>query len=250
MMTANWTEEEIAAWVDGAADPAEAERVEQILADDPAARAYAETLQQANRSLKSAFEAPMDEPVPAAIKAAILGEPGKVAQFPRRRSVSTWVPAAIAASLALVVGLGAGGLLQTEPAPGTIAVLGDAPMDGPLHAALETLPSGTESANGVRPMLSFYDGDGRACREFEVAGELPQELEFGIACRTPAGAWHVEIVVAAPAAETSPEGTYVPASGPASDALDAMLDALGAGLPLTPDDEADLLEAGWDGPAD
>ena len=248
-MTAHWNETEIAAWVDGSADAADAERIERIVAADPAARAYAEALQKTNRALKTAFETPMDEPIPAAIKAAVLGEPGKVAQFPKRRRAAAWVPAAIAASLALVVGLGAGGLLQTESAPGTIAALGDAPTGGPLHAALETLPSGTESADGVRPMLSFYDGDGRACREFEVAGELPQALEFGIACRTPAGAWHVEIVVAAPAGETNPEGIYVPASGPASDALDAMLDALDAGLPLTPDDEADLLEAGWDGPA-
>ncbi len=246
MMTANWTEEEIAAWVDGAADAAEAERVERILADDPAARAYAETLQKANRALKSAFEAPMDEPVPAAIKAAILGEPGKVAQFPRRRSVSTWIPAAIAASLALVVGLGAGGLLETEPAPGMIAVLGDAPTDGPLHAALETLPSGTESEDGVLPMLTFRDAEGRFCREFEVVGELPQEIEFGIACRTPADAWHVEIVVAAPVPEAGSGPDFRPAEGaPASDALEAMLDALGFELPLLPDEEATLLEGGW-----
>ena len=93
-------------------------------------------------------------------------------------------------------------------------------------------------------MLSFRDGAGRPCREFEVIGSLPEELEFGIACRNASGPWHVEIVVAAPQTEPGPQG-FAPASGPAADALDAKLDALGAGPALSPEDEASLLRQGW-----
>ena len=244
-MTPTWSEERIAALIDGAIeDEAEAAALRRVLETDPEARAYAERLRGSNALLREAFEVPAEEPMPAAIEAALFGEPGKVAVLrPRRAFGPSWLPAAVAASVALVVGLGIGGLIERPMQP-VIAALGNAPLDGPLHAALEALPSGTVSDAGVQPMLSFFDGAGRACREFEVLGELPEELEFGIACRGETGHWHVEIVVAAPEVEPGPEG-YAPASGPGGDALDAMLDALGAGPALPPDEEAALRERGW-----
>ena len=153
---------------------------------------------------------------------------------------------ALAASLALVVGLGAGGLLWAPENAVNIAAVGDAPFGGPLQQALETLPSGTASADGVRPMLTFRDEAGHPCREFEIAGDRPGELEFGIACRRSSdGVWHVPIVVAAQPTDTTPESGFAPASGPAGDALEATLDALGAGPAITPEEEARLLELGW-----
>lgn len=93
-------------------------------------------------------------------------------------------------------------------------------------------------------MLTFKDAQGRYCREFEVNGDLPSELEFGIACRTEEEAWHVEIIVTAPQAKRGEDG-FVPASGPGADALEAMLDALGAGLPLSPNNELQAIQGGW-----
>lgn len=245
-MSRDWTEDQIAALVDGSIeDKAEAAALQRVLDSDPAARAYAEQLRRSNDLLRQAFEIPADEPTPAAIEAAIFGEPGKVEVFRPKRGFSQWTPTAIAASLALLIGLGAGNLFfgggSGDP---VIATLGDAPLDGPLHAALESLPSGTRSEAGVQPMLSFYDGNGRPCREFEVTGELPAELEFGVACRGETGNWHVEIMVTAPATEPGPDG-FVPASGAGGSALDSMLDALGAGPALAPEDEAVLLKGGW-----
>ena len=250
-MSKEWTEAEIAARVDGSLDPAEAERIDRILATDPAARCHAELIRGTNRLLQSAFAGPAEEPVPAQIKATILGTPDTVVPLPKRRPTqAAWRPVALAASFAALIAVGVASLVFRGDGIGTIAALGDADRDGPLHEALETLPSGTISTEGVRPMLTFRDRDRRLCREFEVVGELPGELELGIACRVPGGLWHVEITVVTPAADGSnPEDGYAPAAGPASNALDAMLDAIGAGPPLPPEDEAILLETGWTEPA-
>lgn len=235
----------IARLVDGSleGDPREQE-IRNLVAQDPEAQAYAESVERSNRLIRAAFEAPMREPMPAGIRGTLFAAPGKVAMLRRPR---VWVPTALAASLALALGIGGSmGLFAPEPAV-PIARLGDAVADGPLHRALETLPSGRLSEAGVQPMLTFRDGAGRACREFEVIGELPDELELGIACRQPSGLWHVEVVVAAPMADATPMGEgFAPASGgPAATTLEAMLDALDAGPTLSPAEEAALLERGW-----
>ena len=243
-MTQDWSKEKVAALIDGSIDDdRDADSIRRGLESEPEARAYADKIRRSNAFLREALAVPAEEPAPAAIDAAIFGEPGKTAVLGRRPAARSWVPAALAASIALVVGLSAGHFLD-RPQERMIAALGTAPLDSPLHAALETAPSGRISDEGIQPMLSFLDGAGRPCREFEVIHELPNELEFGIACRSSAGQWHVEIVVAAPVTEPGPDG-YAPASGPASKALDAMLDALNAGPAMPPDLESSLLARGW-----
>ena len=149
---------------------------------------------------------------------------------------------AAAAAVALVIGVGAA---QFWRAPvGVVASLGDASVDGALHAALETLASGAVSEEGVQPMWSFRDGEGRPCREFEVIGKPPEELGFGVACRTESGRWYVEMLAAAPRTAPGPDG-YAPASGPAASALDSLLEALDASAPLSPSEEAELIAGGW-----
>ena len=144
----------------------------------------------------------------------------------------------------IVVGIGLGTQFGPQPQSPQV-VLGDAPRGGDLEIALETLPSGTAMADRIVPMLTFRDGAGRYCREFEVIGDLPDELEFGVACRTPRNTWHVEIIVAAPIVEPDDSG-FAPASGPGADALAAMLDALGASPPLSPETEAEAIKDGWE----
>ena len=246
------TDEQIAAFVDGALDDREAALVAAALAEDAAARAYAEEVERANRLLRAAFAAPMEEPVPAPLRDSLL-EPGltttggEVIDLAAKRPIRTpLLKMAAAACVALVVGAGAGALLftQGESERQQLARLGVAPADGPLHAALEQLPSGEVSQAGVQPMQTFRDADERICREFEILGEIPEGLEFGIACRNSDGRWQVEIVVAGPHSEVGPEG-YRPASGPGADALDAILEALGAQPYLGPHEEAELLSRGW-----
>ena len=97
-MTRSWSEEKIAALVDGSLeDEAEAEALRQLLERDPEARAYADQLRRANALLRDAYEVPADEPTPAAIQAALLGAPGKVTTLTPRTRRSRWLPPAIAA---------------------------------------------------------------------------------------------------------------------------------------------------------
>jgi hypothetical protein len=246
------TDEQIAAFVDGHLEGTEAALVAAVLSEDEEARAYAAEVERANGLLREAFGAPMGEAVPVGLRDSILQSDDAAADRKvvalAARQPARWPLAkmAIAAGVAVAIAAGASALLVSQMTPGyqQIASLGAAPADGPLHEALERLPSGAVSDAGVQPMLTFRDAAGRICREFEVPGTVPDRLEFGIACRGDEGRWDVKIVVAAPLTEASPQG-YRPASGPGGDALEAMLDALGAQPVLGPAEESELLRRGW-----
>jgi len=245
-MTRTWREEEIAAYVDGSVNEEEAMRIEELLANDPEARAYADEIWHSNKLLRAAYADIAEAPVPKSLAEIVRSESSNVVPLAwLSRVPKVWLPAAAAAaaSVAVVIGLAAGLSLQTPSAPRQVT-LGDAPLESDLATALETVPSGTMYADRIVPMLTFQDAAGRYCREFEVSGALPDELEFGIACRMPDEVWHVEIIVTAPVAEHGESG-FVPASGPGGDALDAVLDSLGAGLPLSQDEERQLIDRQW-----
>ena len=267
-----WSEEEIAALIDGAIeDPDQGRRLREILAADPAAAAYAARLQRLNAAAQAAFAAPLNEPTPARITAAIFGAPDKIATFPRQRRQPSaeaaepasppaprwrkWAaPAAIAAAIALTVNLGGllfGGWFADDWGQrnlGDPTHLGVAALDGPLHGPLERAASGELSEDGVRPSLTFRAADGRPCREFEIERPNSDKLELGVACRSPEGRWRVEAMAYAPlqTPETPSGGGYSPASGATGGAtFEGVLDALGAGPALTPDEEAALLSQRW-----
>jgi hypothetical protein len=256
-MNGVWTQDEIAAFINGRLHGADAERIAMALEQDPAAQAAAERLaagappHPADALLRDAFAAPMEETVPARLAAAVLAEPGKVASLPRRGGGGArraWAPAAMAAGVALALGFGAGFSLRgpADPAPQAVAeaTLSVGPAAGAALAAFETAASGAER-DGLRLAASFRDAAGRACREFEAldAGGLPAAA--GVACRE-GGGWRVLAMAAVAAASVAPaDGGYAPAGGDGADALGAMLDALGAGPALSPEEEAAMIAGGW-----
>ena len=246
------TDEQIAAYVDGSLAGDDAAEVAEAILRDPEVRRYADSVRDANRVLREAFDEPMEEPVSDELREIILGhradEPsGQVVDLAKaRKARKPWFGMALAASIALVVGITATTVVFQGEQNGQpkIASSGPVAADSPLHLALEQQPSGAVSPEGVQVMLSFFDRDQRICREFEVMGQLPDALEFGIACRTDDQRWNVEIVVTGPTTEIGPDG-YRPASGPGADALEAILNALGAQPALGPAEEAELLDRGW-----
>lgn len=158
------------------------------------------------------------DPVPA----------GNVVAFPQRR-VPLWT-GALAATVALAVGLGAG----------LLAGKGTGPSGGadPVFAALDSLPSGevTTLADGseLRMVASFNSSDGALCREYEQIGQNATG-QLTVACRDQ-GAWVPQLVVALGGAEG-----YAPASAP--ELLDLYYMQSEAGSVLPPEEERAALAA-------
>jgi hypothetical protein len=247
MMAGTWTETDIAALLDGELDGAERDRIAAIVETDPEAQACAARLRETDALLRDAFAAPMDEPIPAAMQAA-LDDHGKVLPLAAFRAPARqWaMPAALAASLALLVGFASGSLLTPgQPAPQSVtASLAVGPAAPAVAQVLDTTISGTLQ-DGVRPIASFRVASGGVCREFETAAQAEGTTgAYGIAC-TRGGGWQV-IMAASTAAPAGADGAdFAPASGAAIDAALPVLDALGAGAAMTPEEERAALAGQW-----
>jgi anti-sigma factor RsiW len=104
------TDADLLAYADGRLDPERRAAVEAWLADRPEERKRVEEWERQNAALRGALDPVANEPVPAALAAALHGTP-------RRRAVPDMVAAA-AVAVAFAVGLGAGfALWSTAPAP-------------------------------------------------------------------------------------------------------------------------------------
>jgi len=198
----------------------------------------------------------------------IADDPSAVGQFRRglielRRKT---VPAALrvgtvlrqsvplAASLALLVGLGLGWLTSGTPEGSAVANLIKVDRNrliaqGVLQDTLETLPSGHETAAsldgrslrlGVK--MTFEDQSGTYCRQYQVTVP-PAESYSGVACRRGAE-WDVRIQALLPPASEAAERTS-PADSGAGAAMDAVVGSWIAGNPVVGDEEAALMRKGW-----
>jgi anti-sigma factor RsiW len=231
-------DETLMALADGEITGQEAARLTALIeADAELAARYAlftQTAERARQAARADPEAAVSPDLERRIRemaASAPPEPQNV--VPLRRPARRWQPMALAASLALAVGLGAGWLI----APGAPAPEGPV-LTADLRDRLGTLPSGAEAglAGGGRLTMvaSFTDGTGAFCREYELvtAGGAGY---VSVACRTE-GAWDLRFAMARP---TEAEG-YAPAS--ALETLDAFYAASGASQPLDEAEERAFLE--------
>ena len=252
-------DEVLMAYADGTLDAEAREAVEVRLAESPELRDLVERMQRSADLLAEAFDAPMKEAPPQALIDTILGQDSNVVSLGRRREGRgvwrEWGGLSIAASIALAVGVGIGSLVL-GPGTGlqgnTYLATGPVPQDSVLHQVLETRASGddlTLGSSGQRmvAVLTFRDATGRPCREVEMIHadltDLPAEV--GIACRDGGGSWTME-GAAEVAVDLVREGdSFKPVDGPDAETVEAVLDAIGAGPALSPDEEARLLENAW-----
>ncbi|MEM9737058.1 MAG: hypothetical protein AAF908_10700, partial [Pseudomonadota bacterium] len=108
-MTKGWTEDDIAAFVDGALEEERMAEIEEVLARDPEALKLAEEITRSNDLLRAAYADVAAAPVPQELLDTVLGEKSNIVSIARRpRRVATWLPAAIAASVTIVIGIGIG----------------------------------------------------------------------------------------------------------------------------------------------
>jgi hypothetical protein len=143
------------------------------------------------------------------------------------RRVPLW-SGALAASLALAIGLG-GGLMLGQGGGDPIS---------PVAAALDTLPSGAEETlsdgTALRIVASFVSAEGALCREYEVT--RPSGLHaVEVACDAGSG-WEVQLMLALEGSEG-----YMPASAP--ELLDLYYMQSEAGAPLSAEEERAALSA-------
>lgn len=248
-MTTTLDKETLAAFVDGELSPEEAAKVVLHLADHPQDQAYVDDLSAANAALAQAFAAPLHEPVPAGIRAAIMGPAAQnvVVFRPRPRLAMALGGLALAASVTAAALL-LPGLTGGRQAAGI--ALGPLAAADPVTAVLESRASGVvvQLADGRETMVlsTFGMPDGRFCREFEVIDRAAGRVDFAVGCSS-GDAWAVEAAIAEISDPGAAQG-YAPAGGAETDALTRFLERGGAPTLLDPAAEAAAIARGWSGP--
>jgi anti-sigma factor RsiW len=245
---ATYSDETVMRYVDGELDDTASADIEAALATDAqlAGRValFAETRRAAQDAMRPALEEPVPPQLRNAIEAmaakAVAGRDAPTSSMPPQKSAgrrllvpaNDWVRVAAAACVAAIFGGIAGYLAGGNPAPTGLSV---ADVDrAELAAALLSVPSGGESALAVggsrfKAIASFRDQNEALCREFEI--DLPDRSAVtSVACRK-GNDWAVRFAVRADGNDAG----YAPASS--SETLDAYLTAIGAGQPLTAEEE-------------
>lgn len=257
------------AYIDGALGPEETARVAQAIAGDTSLQTRVEALRRADRLAADVFSDIDRRPMPEGVRdmlsrdavadddtaSADGTQDHNVIPFPGlrqalRRPASL---AAMAASLALVIGFGAGLLSAGGPAGGPErasllqASAGSIGKGHPLHVALEEARSGAlyeidgASPVTVRPLLSFRGKDGGFCREILI-GSGAEVAARSLACKQDSANWRI---VAMAASEAGPSNGYAQASGESSAAIQAAIDSRIAGDPLDAAGEARAIARDW-----
>lgn len=240
-------DETLIAFVDGELDPARRAQVEAAIAADPQLRTAVEQQQRLRAAVTGAFAPVVEEPVPAALLAAVGGEtrPAQVIDLaaerarrhrepaaPQRPSWHSW--GAIAATL--VVGIVAGQMADFGPTPQIAAQDGVLVAQGRLATALDEQLASAPTGGPVRVGLSFRDKGGSYCRTFTEAEGLS-----GVACREGNG-WGVRMAVASGAA---PAGTYRMASSETPPAILVAVGEMIVGDTLDATQEKAARDSGW-----
>ncbi|MGP1356283.1 hypothetical protein [Roseicyclus sp.] len=233
------------AYADGALDADAARRIEAAAKADPEIAARIDMFRQTGALLGALGAAREVEPLPDTLvrnveqTLARARSDDTVVAFPRPRP--TWRPAALAASLALVAGA-LGGIVATlswqgpETGARSLTLLDTAG----LAEVLDSLPAGASGPAGdgeVTIIASFLTGDGAFCRELELDVASGGTI-VSVACRED-DAWTARFAMVTQ--DSGAEG-YAPASALAT--LDAFLGTIGAGAPLSPEEEATRLSPG------
>lgn len=219
------------AYADGELDAETAARVEAALEQDESLAERLGVFLSTRSALKEAFDPPppVSPQLEAAVRAMATPAPQVVSLSARR---AAWRPMALAASLALAVGLGAGWFIAGQPTAGGPEL---ALAEG-ADRVLDTLASGQSADLGggrLTAIASFEDAQGTLCRE--ISQEAAGGSMLAVACRS-GDAWELRFALAS----GSGGDAYRPASAP--EALDAWLAATGAGAPLPPEAEAAALK--------
>lgn len=242
----------LSAYVDGELSPAEADRLTERLATEPALLRRLEQLRSTDDAVRRHFAAIDERPLPQGVIDLLELETERgndvVAFAPRGLRSFLQMPVALAAGLALVVGFIVSDLTRRAAPPGDNAaalLAGRLPEDSALYRLLESgvsaEPVRLSGGATAEIVLTFEDVTGSYCRQFALA--QADGTAAGLACRED-GAWRLETVARAAAA---PAGDgYRMAGGGAPPALEAALAArMGAAEALSLEQERAIISESW-----
>ena len=242
MKHATPSDEMLMAYADGELDPGSAETVARAAAANGQVAARIEAFRASRQAARETFADALSEASPDRLLATLRAEApptgtgATVAAFrPRRRLRMAMLPLAAAIVLAAALGVLLTGRGSDESFEQT--------ADGSVIAEhLSRLMSGTETevtSGGGRAILraigAYRIPDG-ICRSFALTSE--RAISRGIGCDKGAG-WSVEAMIA----EAPPGDSFAPASDSATEAMEYLLDGLGADGPLSREEEARLAAA-------
>lgn len=254
-------DEALSAWLDGELPRAEADRLTERLASEPALARRLEAMRSADGRVRDAFAALDDAPMPQVVldllqqdqpSAPAQDATSNVVPFPRRMvQPFLQAPVAIAATVALAAGFFVSGQMRDGTLPGGPAeslYAGDIPADSALHALFETGESGRamalEDGRTGQPLLTFADANGAWCRQVAIGGSAPGTVH-AVACRRN-GLWRTEVLSIDRQAAQDSAGPYQLASSTTPPAVSGVIDTLiGGGAPLDAPAESALIESGW-----
>lgn len=241
-MTINVADETLMALADEALPSDEAMRVRALIATSP------DLAERYSRFVESRF---LLEDMGEAPQVTSLGPLRKAERPPRRLSMRGRhsAPLALAASVALIVGLTGGVLLDRFTQTGKTTERVEASASAQAHAAiakaLNEAPSGAviafgqtgESGAGRIAMISSHRlSNGVVCRQYEVSLDrldaLPETL---LSCMEDKGVWRKRVVVFG-----EEHNAYATASSAANFA--PLVEAIGGGANLSPAEEAAALQ--------
>lgn len=233
--------DKLSAYLDGELSSHDTAEVRQALQHDEQAAALLAAMVMVDERIQRQVEVQAQEEIPAHLT-RLLDEatPDKVVAGPWAKRLN-WIyhPVAVAASVALIVGLGTGSWLTGNLAPNATLQLQERVVQ-----VLEQKPSGQtyqlDADVAVTPQLTFKNQEGDYCRHYELYNGAMSERTMAIQCRQ-SGDW--KIVAQASLFANANSGDYQTASSHAM--LDSVLDSVMATPALSREAENHALANQW-----
>ncbi len=243
-----WDDAQIHAYADGALDAETSAQIEADSRRDAALAARIAQQRELRTRLRAEFDPVLEESIPRRLLDALAGpapgaavRPIGTARTERARARPVWAMrewGAIAATLLLGVLVGQLAFHRSSSPP-IETEQGRFVAAGFLDTALSTqLAGAAPEGAAARIGLSFRAASGEYCRTFGL------QTGGGVACRRN-GRWAVELLDGAAAPPGAPGG-FRQASSALSPAMLGAINALGAGDPLTAEEEKQRVGSGWD----
>lgn len=245
-----FTPEQLMAYADGELPAAEAARIREAAQHDAALAQRIAGFTRTGRALSASFAGKLAEPVPEHLL-ALLAAPAE--QSPRVQSLrpakkplvpegSRWWPMALAAGIALAIGLSINLPRGTSTEPAGLLLAGLPADAAGVSKLLDITPSGEPATLQVAqqqyellPTASYRSAGGQWCREFTASDVTHGGETYALACREE-GRWAVQLATAASHVGALQDEGYFPAGAEPAGSARKVLDSAA---------ERAAIAAGW-----